>query len=92
MNRFGRGMLLLIVVLGLAVDPGIAQTLPGNTVEERAVNGAKEYVKKHNLTNPTQTMLMISLFKNAMPTYAEQWEKLTGVKMQFIEYGYTVID
>ena len=42
-------------------------------------------------TNPTQTMLMISLFKNSMPTYAEQWEKLTGVKMQFIEYGYTDI-
>ena len=36
-------------------------------------------------------MLMISLFKNSMPTFAEQWEKLTGVKMQCIESGYTDI-
>jgi multiple sugar transport system substrate-binding protein len=77
--------------LGLAVYPALAQTLPGATVEERAINGAKEYIKKHNLTNPTLTMLMISLFKNSMPTFAEQWEKLTGVKMNFIEYGYSDI-
>jgi multiple sugar transport system substrate-binding protein len=91
MHRFGMGILLLLTCLNLTVDPAWPQILPGATVEERAVNGAKEYLKKHNLTNPTQTMLMISLFKNSMPTYAEQWEKLTGVKMQFIEYGYTDI-
>jgi ABC-type glycerol-3-phosphate transport system substrate-binding protein len=81
----------LVAWLGVAVFAVWGQTLPGATVEERAVNGAKEYIKKHNLTNPTLTMLMISLFKNSMPTYAGQWEKLTGVKMQFIEYGYTDI-
>ena len=88
MSRFRRSVLLSLVVLGLAVYPASAQTLPGTTVEERAINGAKEYLKKHNLANPTQTMLMISLFKNSMPAYAKQWEKLTGVKMQFIEYDY----
>ena len=91
MQRFGTGMFFIIAGLGVTVCPAVAQSLPGATVEERAVNGAKEYIKKHNLTNPTLTMLMISLFKNSMPTYAEQWEKLTGVKMQFIEYGYTDI-
>jgi multiple sugar transport system substrate-binding protein len=91
MKRLGVAILLGMTCLSLAVSPALAQTLPGATVEERAVNGAKEYIKKHKLTNPTQTMLMISLFKNAMPKYAEEWEKLTGVKMQFIEYGYTDI-
>jgi multiple sugar transport system substrate-binding protein len=91
MKRIGVGMLLVLMSLGLADDTVLSQTLPGATVEERAVNGAKAYVKKHNLTNPTLTMLMISLFKNSMPKYAEEWEKLTGVKMQFIEYGYTDI-
>jgi multiple sugar transport system substrate-binding protein len=91
MKRFGLGLALMAAWIGVAARPAWAPTLPGATVEERAVNGAKEYVKKHNLTNPTLTMLMISLFKNSMPTYAEQWEKLTGVKMQFIEYGYTDI-
>jgi multiple sugar transport system substrate-binding protein len=91
MRRLGRTSLLAMACLGLAVYPALAQTLPGATVEERAINGAKEYIKKHNLTNPTLTMLMISLFKNSMPTFAEQWEKLTGVKMNFIEYGYSDI-
>jgi multiple sugar transport system substrate-binding protein len=68
-----------------------AQTLPGDTVEERAVNGAKAYIEEHKLENPTLTMLLVSLFKNAMPTYAQRWEELTGVKMNFIEYGYTDI-
>jgi multiple sugar transport system substrate-binding protein len=91
MTRFARRMLLAMAYLGLAVYPALAQTLPGATVEERAINGAKEYIKKHNLTNPALTMLMISLFKNSMPTFADEWEKLTGVKMNFIEYGYTDI-
>ncbi|MFQ5894527.1 MAG: ABC transporter substrate-binding protein [Nitrospinota bacterium] len=68
-----------------------AQVLPGATVEERAINGAKEYIKKHNLKDPTLTMLLISLFKNAQPKYARQWEELTGVKVKFIQYGYTDI-
>ena len=91
MKRFGMGILITLACLGMAAYPVWPQTLPGATVEERAINGAKAYIKQHNLTNPTLTMLMISLFKNSMPTYAEQWEKLTGVKMQFIEYGYTDI-
>ena len=37
----------------------VADVLP-ETVEERAVNGAKEYIKNNNLKNPSLTMLMIS--------------------------------
>jgi hypothetical protein len=67
MKRIRTGILPVLLSLGLAVGTALAQTLPGATVEERAINGAKEYTKKHNLTKPTQTMLLISLFKNSMP-------------------------
>jgi len=76
--------------LGLVVQ-GFTQSLPGSTVEERAVNGAREYIKKNNVKDPTLTMLMISLFKNSMPTYAKQWEELTGVKIKFVEHTYSDI-
>jgi multiple sugar transport system substrate-binding protein len=91
MQYVRRVVLLAVVLLGLVVSSALAQTLPGATVEERAVNGAREYIKKHNLKEPKLTMLMISLFKNSMPTYAKQWEELTGVKMEFVEYGYSDI-
>src|SRR5262249_58366379 len=84
-------LVLLLIGLCLGVAPVLAQILPGATVEERAINGAKEYIKKNNLKNPSLTMLMVSLFKNAMPTFAKQWEELTGVKMTFVASSYTDI-
>src|SRR5215467_12744853 len=88
-----RDWMLVLLLLGLCLGatPVLAQVLPGATVEERAINGAKEYIKKNNLKNPTLTMLMVSLFKNAMPTFAKQWEDLTGVKLKFVESSYTDI-
>lgn len=62
-----------------------AQVLPGATVEERAVLGAQEYVKKHQLKDPSLTMLVLARFKNALPTYLKQWETLTGVKVKVVE-------
>src|SRR5205823_6421687 len=91
MRRTWLGMLLLLLGLSLGVPAVLAQVLPGATVEERAITGAKEYIKKNNLKNPSLTMLMIALFKNAMPTFAKQWEDLTGVKMTFVESSYTDI-
>lgn len=85
-----RVVVMLLGALALTTQ-GVAQPIQGATVEERAVLGAKEYIKKNNVKDPTLTMLMISLFKNSMPTYAKQWEELTGVKMKFVEYGYTDI-
>ena len=58
-------------------------------MEERAVNGAKEYIKNNNLKNPSLTMLMMARFKNALPALTKQWEELTGVKMKFVEVHYT---
>src|SRR5262245_8890530 len=82
------GALLLLVGLHLGVSPVLADVLPGETVEERAVNGAKEYIKKNNLKPPSLTMLMMARFKNALPALAKQWEELTGVKMKFVEVNY----
>ncbi|MEE9255670.1 MAG: extracellular solute-binding protein, partial [bacterium] len=91
MKRFLFGILIFVGFAGATASMVLAQVLPGATVEERAINGAKAYIKKHNLKNPTQTMLLISLFKNAQPKYLRQWEKLTGVKIKSIQYGYTDI-
>ena len=37
---------LLLLGLSLCATPVLAQVLPGATVEERAITGAKEYIKK----------------------------------------------
>ena len=82
------GALLVLVGLHLGATPVRADVLPGETVEERAVNGAKEYIKNNNLKNPSLTMLMMARFKNALPALTKQWEELTGVKMKFVEATY----
>jgi multiple sugar transport system substrate-binding protein len=85
MRRVWLGALLILVGLHLGVAPVCADVLPGETVEERAINGAKEYIKKNTLKNPSLTMLMLARFKNALPALAKQWEELTGVKIRFTE-------
>lgn len=86
-------MLVLVVVVSVSLTGTVpcAQPLPGDTVEERAVNGAKDYVVQHNLKNPTLSILLISLFKNALPTYAKQWKDLTGIQIELRAYGDTDI-
>ena len=91
MKRMGSVIWTTVLSLGLMLSTAVAQELPGATVEERAINGAKAYVKQHKLENPSLTMLLISLFKNSMPKYAKEWEELSGVSIKFVEYGYTDI-
>jgi multiple sugar transport system substrate-binding protein len=91
---YPKGFLLVIVLtccLGLAASAAFAKVLPGKTVEERAINGAKMYIEKNKLKEPTLTILQNALFKNAQPKYDKQWEELTGVKIKSIPYGYTDI-
>jgi multiple sugar transport system substrate-binding protein len=82
------GAVLLLAGLGLGATLVLADVLPGETVEERAVNGAKEYIQNNNLKNPSLTMLMITRFKNALPALTKQWEELTGVKIKFVDANY----
>jgi multiple sugar transport system substrate-binding protein len=79
------------VLLVTSVGVAQAQTVPGATPEERAVNGAKAYLKKIGVERLEQTMMLVSLFAKAQPKYLEEWEKLTGIKTKTIEYGYTEI-
>ena len=68
-----------------------AQAVPGNTVEERAVTGAKAYLQKNNLKGAELNMLLNSLFRNAMPDFASEWKELTGVEIISEPLGYTDI-
>ena len=79
-----------VLFFAAAVAAGAA-VVPGNTVEERAVNGAKAYLKKIGVDKLEQTMMLVSLFAKAQPKYLEEWEKLTGIKIKTIEFGYTEI-
>jgi len=87
-----RLLLVLLVLVGSLSLAGAAFGLaPGATVEERCVNAAKAYIKKHNLKNPQLNALQISLFRKAHPKYDKEWEELTGVKINATVYGYTDI-
>src|SRR6185503_15431624 len=86
-----RAIIWALVLALFTVSVAAAQTVPGNTVEERAVNGAKAYLKKIGVDKLEQTMMMVSLFAKAQPKYLDEWEKLTGIKIKTIEYGYTEI-
>src|SRR5258706_2445450 len=79
------------LALGFAFTAAQAQVLPGDTVADRAVAGAKQYVEQHKLKDPKTTILLNSLFQQAQPAYNERWEKLTGVKVENIPLGYTDI-
>src|SRR5262245_5587146 len=79
--------LLLVFASGAAS----AQPVPGATVEERAINGAKAYLQKNNLKNVEQTILLSSIYNNSFPDFSERWEKLTGIKIKIVPLGYTDI-
>jgi multiple sugar transport system substrate-binding protein len=85
-------VLAAVLLIVLAVAPSQAQqVVPGATSAERAVNGAKAYLKKIGADHLEQTMMLVSLFSKAQPKYLEEWDKLTGIKIKVVEYGYTDI-
>ena len=92
MRRLGMILAAGIVVL-TAVATVEAGTIAGNTVEERAVNGAKAYLKKIGVQKLELNMMLTSLFAKAQPKYLEEWERLTGIKIKTagMEFGYTDI-
>ena len=78
----------LAIVLALTAGPARAASDP---VAERALQGAKDYIKKKNLKNPQLTILLSSLYNNSFPDYAKKWTELTGVKFNIVPLGYTDI-
>lgn len=78
----------LAVALALAAGPARAASDP---VAERAIQGAKDYVKKKNLRDPQLTILLSALYNNSFPDFAKKWTELTGVKFNIVPLGYTDI-
>jgi len=76
------------IALALAAGPAWAASDP---VAERAIQGAKDYVKKKSLQNPQLTILLSSLYNNSFPDFAKKWTELTGVKFNIVPLGYTDI-
>jgi multiple sugar transport system substrate-binding protein len=66
------------------------QALAG-PVADRAIAGAKEYVKAKNLRDPKLTILLSSIYNNSFPDFARKWEELTGIKLEIVPLGYTDI-
>ena len=56
----------------------IPQAFAQDSVADRAVAAAKEYVKAKNLKDPKLTILLSSLYNNSFPDFAKKWEELTG--------------
>jgi multiple sugar transport system substrate-binding protein len=69
---------------------GMPQAL-ADPVADRAIAGAKEYVKAKNLKDPKLTILLSSLYNNSFPDFAKKWEELTGIKFEIVPLGYTDI-
>jgi multiple sugar transport system substrate-binding protein len=82
-----RRLLCAAVGLMIAAPP---QAL-ADPVADRAVAGAKDYVKSNNLKEPKLTILLSSLYNNSFPDFAKKWEELTGVRMEIVPLGYTDI-
>ncbi len=95
MRRWGiiLGITGLFFLAAATVEAGAPATVPGKTVEERAVNGAKAYLKKIGAEKLELNMMLTSLFAKAQPKYLQEWEKLTGIKIKTagMEFGYTDI-
>lgn len=81
---------LLAAVLGFVLAGGLAAHAQ-DSVAQRAIDGAKAYVKAKNLKEPKLTILLSSLYSNSFPDFAKKWEELTGVKFEIVALGYTDI-
>lgn len=77
--------------IGLSLALSVGTAAANDPVAERAVAGAKQYVKDKNLKDPKLTILLSSLYNNSFPDFAKRWEELTGVKFEIVPLGYTDI-
>lgn len=93
MSRKRNGLLTSLAVLGLFFTTATAQAaqVAGKTPEERAINGAKIYLKAHNLKNVTLNVLANTLQATAIRYVGPEFEGATGIKLNVIDIGYTEI-
>ena len=80
-----------VITLLLSSTLGYAAMLPGNTPEERSINGAKAYMKAHGLQTVTLNVLANPLQSVTIRHISPEFEKATGIKLNVIAIGYTEI-
>ncbi len=78
---------LLVAMLLLSPVAAAAQAVAGATADERAVNGAKAYLKSKGLASLKLNMLMPSIFTAGSVEEMGNFEKLTGIGVNYSEVG-----
>ena len=90
-NKTTATLLAFATALGLSVastNPVLAQDDP---VAQRAIEGARAYMKANNLTTVKLDVLLNSLYRNSFPDFAAEWKELTGIELVSEPLGYTDI-
>ncbi len=83
--------LVAVLCLFLSSTLGYAAEIPGKTPEERAINGAKAYMKAHGLETVTLNVMANPLQATTIRYVSPEFEKATGIKINVIDIGYTEI-
>src|SRR5437016_9759485 len=78
---------VLAAILVLSPVVAAAQAVPGATADERAINGAKAYMKSKNLTSLKLNMMMPSIFTAGSTGEMANFEKATGIGVNYFEVG-----
>jgi multiple sugar transport system substrate-binding protein len=82
---------LAAIALALGASLAAVAVRAADPVADRAVDLAKAYMKAHKIDKLEQTMLLNSLFRNAIVDFTDRWEKLTNIKIVSSPLGYTDI-
>ena len=77
-----RAPIAVACAAGLLLAAGAANAAEYGPVAQRAIDGAKAYVKAKGLKNPTLDILLNSLYRNSFPDFAKEWQGLTGVAIK----------
>ncbi len=85
-----RAFIACALAVGVTAAAGSASAQV-DPVAQRAIDGAKAYVKANNMTDPKISMLLNSLYRNSLPDFAARWKALTGVEITTEPLGYTDI-
>ena len=74
-------------VLLLSASLAVAQEPAGKTADERALNGARAYMKAKGLTTLKLNMMMPSIFTAGSTAEMAAFEKETGIGVNYFEVG-----
>ncbi len=85
-TRLG-ALTFLTLALCVSALTAAAQDVPGKTADERAINGAKAYMKAKGLAALKLNMMMPSIFTAGSTGEMTNFEKETGIGVNYFEVG-----